>query len=185
MVLAMAAGVANEGAAMPVKDADANGAAEAPVPMEVDAEVAQPDNSVPTDMAPNGSMGAAAINFRAERREGRLAFDILKNPRVRFRETGFIVKSECDKTMNVSSRKKKLAQPLGDFWQRTSVTGIHCRWHRSILGRTPGFDCGYSLDRSQKACVCHRRQCLDASANQLTFLDWCPQCAAALLELVK
>jgi hypothetical protein len=82
VVVAMAAGLASVGAAIPTKEADANGAAEAVAPRVVDAEVAQPDSNALMDMAPKGSMGAVTISLRAERRDDRLAFDMVGDPRV-------------------------------------------------------------------------------------------------------
>jgi len=54
---------------MAVKEADANALDEAAALAPGAAVEAQPDNNEPTENAPSGSMGAAAIIFRAERRE--------------------------------------------------------------------------------------------------------------------
>jgi hypothetical protein len=74
----MAAGLASDGAAIAENAADANGDAEpAARPAVEEAGLAQPDSKEPTDIAPNGNMGAAAINFSAERREGCKVFGMV------------------------------------------------------------------------------------------------------------
>lgn len=63
MVVAIAAGLASEGAAMAPKAAEANGALELAATV-----VAQPPNKVLEAKVPKGSMGAVARNLSAERR---------------------------------------------------------------------------------------------------------------------
>ena len=78
MVVAMAAGLASVGAAMPVKAAEAKAALDKPpaaaavVPL-----LAQPDSSALAESAPRGSMGAAAKNLRAVRRVGCCGADMV------------------------------------------------------------------------------------------------------------
>jgi len=78
VVVAMAAGLARLGAGMAVKAAEANAPDAAAEPVPVAVVEAQPDSSEPTENAPNGSMGAAAIIFRAERREDEFEWDMVK-----------------------------------------------------------------------------------------------------------
>ena len=78
VVVAMAAGLASVGAGMAAKAADAKAPDEAAEPVPVAAVEAQPGSSAPTENAPSGSMGAAAIIFRAERREDEFEWDMVK-----------------------------------------------------------------------------------------------------------
>ncbi|MFT6591429.1 MAG: hypothetical protein ACJA2P_002283 [Rhodoferax sp.] len=67
VVVAMAAGLAKPGAAIPINWAEAKGDAKL---TEEAVGLAQPASKELTDRAPKGSMGAAASIFSAARREG-------------------------------------------------------------------------------------------------------------------
>jgi hypothetical protein len=82
VVVAIAAGLARLGAGIAVKAADANAIDEAAELVPVAAVEAQPDNSEPIENAPNGNMGAAAIIFRAERREDEFEWGMVEVTKV-------------------------------------------------------------------------------------------------------
>jgi len=63
---------------MAAKEADAKGAGDVAALLPVAAVDAQPDSSEPTENAPSGSMGAAAIIFRAERRDDGFEWDMIE-----------------------------------------------------------------------------------------------------------
>lgn len=78
VVVAMAAGLARPGASIAAKDADANAPNEALEAAPGAAVEAQPDRSEPTEAAPNGNIGAAAIIFKTERREDEFEWYMVK-----------------------------------------------------------------------------------------------------------